>query len=82
MKKVIVFLCVAVMLCTVAFTASAANVGTAYTIKYSGISLDIDIIDDFSGYTGTETYGDFQYTFGNGKALRMLTTMQFTLVSA
>ena len=68
MKKILVFICAAIMLCTVALSASAAGaVGTAYTIEYTGISIDIDIIDDFSSYSGTSTYGDFTYNFGDGK---------------
>ncbi|MBR3751331.1 MAG: hypothetical protein IKK58_06105 [Clostridia bacterium] len=67
MKKTLIFICVAIMLCTVALTASAATVGTAYTIEYSGISIDIDIIDDFASYSGTSTYGDFTYNFSDGK---------------
>ena len=71
MKKTLTLVLALMLVAVFAMTAipaSAAAVGTAYTIQYSGISLDIDIIDDFSGYTESElTFGDFQYTFGSGK---------------
>ena len=71
MKKALTLVLALMLVAAFAMTAipaSAAAVGTAYTIQYSGISLDVDIIDDFSGYTECElTFGDFQYTFGNGK---------------
>ncbi len=68
MKKLLVILCAVAMLCTMAVTASADTVGTAYTIQYDGISLDIDIIDDFSSYEDAEELpDDGRYTFGDGK---------------
>ena len=68
MKKLLVVLCAIAMICTMAVTASADAVGTAYTISYDGISIDIDIIDDFSSYAAEQTVvDDGQYTFDGEK---------------